>query len=251
MRPIRSIPPRTLLLVILILPVLAGCGSTQSPGTLPTTSPSVTAPSSPTQTPTPTPTTATPTPTPTQTTPAPGWTVVSARVAYPWRWPNADNPASVSHSYQVPPVAQLVAIGVGNHPDNPGDRPYNRMSFTFTNGFPSYQFEYVDKLVADGSGHTIPLAGLGVLRIVFNPAQAHQENGSSSISTQPSANLGLNRMVSYARAGDFEGYLSYGIGITWPNPHSNPQIQVRVYEVTYLNTQGEYRYVVAVDVDAR
>jgi hypothetical protein len=251
MTPIRSIPVRTLLLVIVILPVLAGCGSTQYPRTLPTSSPSVTAPSSPSGTPTPTPTTATPTPTPSQTSPGPGWTVVSAQVAYPWRWPNVDNPASVGHSYPVPPVAQLVAIGAANHSNDPGERPYNRMSFTFTTAFPSYRFEYVEKLVADPSDRTISLAGLGVLRIVFNPAQAHRADGSSSIVTQPSANLGLNRMVSYARAGDFESYLSYGIGITWPNPDSNPQIAVRVYEVTYVNAQGEHRYVVAIDVDAR
>ena len=252
MRPFQRIPLGTLLLVVLILPVLAGCGSTPTRGASPTTSPSVTAASpSPTGTSTPTPTTATPTPTPTQTTPAAGWTVVSARVAYQWRWPNFDNPASVTHAYPVPPFAQLVAIGVGNHPNDPGQRPYNRMSFSFTNGYPSYRFEFVDKLVADASGRTIPLLGLGVLRIVFNPAQAHTTDGSrSSIVTQPLAHLGLTRMVDYAQGGDFEGYLSYGIGITWPNPHSNAEIGVRVYEVTYVNAQGAHRFVVALDVDA-
>jgi hypothetical protein len=245
MRPIRA-----LFLLILVLPVLAACGSTRSPGAIPTTAPSVTAPSTgPTGTPTPTPTTATPSTSP--STPATGWTVVSDRVAYQWRWPNFDNPASVTHTYPVPPVARLVAIGVGNHPNDPGDRPYNRMSFSFTTGFPSYRFEYVSGLVADPSGRTIPLEGLGVLRIVFNPAQAHTASGASSILTQPAAHLGLTRMVSYAQGGDFEGFLSYGIGITWPIPHSNAEIPVRVYEVTYVNAQGEHRYVVALDVDAK
>jgi hypothetical protein len=239
-----------MLLIILVLPILAACGSNGRPGALPTASPSVTASSpSPIGTPTPTPTTATPAPT--QTTPAPGWTVVSARLAYQWRWPNIDNPASVTRTYPVPPVAQLVAIGVGNHPNEAGERPYNRMSFTFTTGFPSYRFEYVDTLVADPSGRTITLDGNGVLRIVFNPAQAHMTGGRSSIVTQPPAHLGMSRMVAYAQGGDFEGYLSYGIGIMWPNAHANAQIQIRAYEVTYINAQGEYRYVVALDVDAR
>jgi hypothetical protein len=106
--------------------------------------------------------------------------------------------------------------------------------------------------MADGSGQPIPLEGSGVLRIVFNPAQAHTTDGTaSSILRQPPARLGLNRMVAYAQAGDFEGYLTYGIGITYPIPQSNPQIQVRVYEVTYTNGLGDYRYVVAFDVDAR
>jgi hypothetical protein len=61
----------------------------------------------------------------------------------------------------------------------------------------------------------------------------------------------MSRMVTYAQSGDFEGYVSYGIGITWPHPGSNPQLAVRVYEVTYVNAQGVHRYVVAFDVDAR
>lgn len=252
MRPLRSIPLRTLLLAILIMPALAACGSTHTPGGTPTVTASVTSPPStnPTGEPTSNPTTTAPTQTPTQTQ-NPGWTVVSARVAYPWHWPNLDNPVSVTHTYPAPPVAELVAIGVGNHPTNPGERPYNRMSFTFTTGYPSYRVEFVDKLVADGSGRTIPLAGSGVLRIVFNPATAHTEDGRSSILPQPPTNLGLDRMVAYARAGDFEGYLTYGIGISWPNPRPNPQIAIRVYEVTYRTGQGDYRYVVAVDVDSR
>jgi hypothetical protein len=143
-------------------------------------------------------------------------------------------------------------IGAGDHPYVPGDRPYNRMSFSFTTAYPSYRFEYVNQLLADGSGQPIPLAGLGVLRIVFTPAQAHTQDGTgSTIVAQPPAGLGMSRMVAYAQAGDFEGYLTYGIGMTWPIPESNPQIQVRVYEVTYVNVQGVYRYVVAFDVDAR
>jgi hypothetical protein len=181
---------------------------------------------------------------------------VSVTLAYPWRWPDAEHPVSVQHTYPVPPVAELTAIGVGDHPNDPGDRPYNRMSFTFTTGFPSYHVEFVPALIADGSGRTIPLAGNGVLRIVFTPAQAHAADGTqSSIVTQPPAQLGLKRMADYAQGGDFEGYVSYGIGINWPHaqssPRSNPPIPVRLYEVTYLNGQGEYRYVVALDIDAR
>ena len=34
--------------------------------------------------------------------------------------------------------------------------------------------------------------------------------------SKPPANLGLSRMVAYAPAGDFEGYLTYGIGPYYP-----------------------------------
>jgi hypothetical protein len=177
---------------------------------------------------------------------------VSARVAYQWHWPNGDPHAAVTHTTTAPPVPALVTIGAGDHPNDPGDRPYNRMSFSFTTAYPSYQFAYVDQLVADGSGQPIPLPGYGVLRIAFTPAQAHTPDGAAStIVSQPAANLGMSRMVGYAQAGDFEGHLTYGIGITYPIRESNPQIQVRACEVTYVNGQGVYRYVVAIDVDAR
>jgi hypothetical protein len=172
-------------------------------------------------------------------------------VAYQWHWPNGDPNATVTHGPAVPPVPELVTIGAGDHPNDPGERPYNRMSFSFNTAYPSYRFEYVPQLVADGSGLPVQLPGYGVLRIVFTPAQAHTQDGTAStIVSQPAASLGMSRMVGYAQAGDFEGHLTYGIGITYPIRQSNPQIQVRAYEVTYVNPQGVYRFVVAIDVDA-
>ena len=57
-------------------------------------------------------------------------------------------------------------------------------------------------------------------------------------------------MAGYARGGDFEGVLTYGIGITWPVPDSNPQIAVRAYEVETATASGQHRYTVAIDIDA-
>ena len=117
--------------------------------------------------------------------------------------------------------------------------------------FPS-PFEFVDRLTADPSGQPIPSAGTGALKIVFTQAaQAHTPDGSrSSILSQPDCHLGLSRLVDYARAGDFEGVLSYGVGIAWPIPLSTPQIQMRVYEVERVGTDGRHLYSVAFDVDA-
>jgi len=64
-----------------------------------------------------------------------------------------------------------------------------------------------------------------VLVVRFDVAQAHSADGSrSTVASKPPASIGFRRMVSYAQAGDHEGVLTYGIGITWPNPRSNPQI---------------------------
>jgi hypothetical protein len=189
-------------------------------------------------------------PTPTTAAPGTGTTVVSSRVAYPWNWPGGA--AGVTHNYPVPPVPELVAIGVGDHPSDPGERPFNRMAFTFTTAFPSYEFVYVDELLADGSGQSVPVDGLGVLKVAFRQAQAHTGDGTAStIASQPARHFNYVRMVDYAPAGDFEGVVTYGIGITWPIPQSNPQIPVRIYEVEKVTAQGQHLYVVAIDVDAQ
>jgi hypothetical protein len=184
------------------------------------------------------------------TTGAPGTVVISSRVAYQWHWPN-DGPASMQHTYPVPPVPALTRIGAGDHPRDPGDPPFNRMSFTFTTAMPSYSLRFVDGLVGDANGQPIPLLGRGVLKVTFRQAQAHTADGArSTIAAKPSPHLGMGRMVDYAQAGDYEGMLIYGIGITWPNAQSNPQIAVRAYEVVRADANGYRQYVVAIDVAA-
>lgn len=243
---------------VLVLAAVGACGSSSPPaGAAPTTlpatsSPAQPSPTGPSTTPTPTPSRTTPT-TPSPTSPAPAPTrVVLSRVAYAWHWPNdVAKPGGVSHTTAVPPVPELVRIGAGDHPAAQGERAFNRMSFTFDTGFPSYHFEFVNQLVADGSGKIIPLAGNGVLRIVFNVAQAHTASGTAStIVSQPSRHLGLSRMVDYVQAGDFEGYLSYGIGVASPVANSNPQFAVRAYEVETVTASGQHLYTVALDIDA-
>jgi len=97
-----------------------------------------------------------------------------------------------------------VAIGVGDHPTQPGERPYNRMSFTFTTGYPGYSFQFVDTLIADGGGQPITTSRLG--RVAGR--------------VQPSAGAHRGR-----------------------HPLDDP--------VEAAGATGGYRYVVAIDVEAR
>jgi hypothetical protein len=185
------------------------------------------------------------------TTAAAGERVVSSRVTYPWHWPNdVHHAASVQHTYRVPPVPTLIAISAGDHPRDPGDRPYNRMSFTFTTAFPGYQFQFVSTLAGDASGRPIALEGNSVLKVTFREAQAHTATGRTSVAAQPLTHLGFTRMTGWALAGAFEGVLTYGIGISWPIPHSNPQFAVRATEVEKVTAKGQHQYTVAIDVDA-
>ena len=250
----------------LILATVGACGSSSpatsgsAPATQTTTTPAQSAPTSPGTTPSTTPSTAPSTapsrtttkPAPRPSTPAPAPTrVVLSRVAYAWHWPNdVARPGSVTH--KVGAASELIRIGVGNHPAENGERAFNRMTFAFSGGFPyTYHFEFVNQLLHDGSGNIVPLAGNGILRIVFHAAVAHTADGTAStIVSQPSRHLGLNRMVDYSEAGDFEGYLTYGIGIAWPVAHSNPQFPVRAYEVETVTASGQHLYTVAIDIDA-
>jgi hypothetical protein len=184
--------------------------------------------------------------------PAPSIRVALSRVAYPWHWPNdVARPGQVAHAYPVPPVSELVQISMGNHPADNGQLPYNRMSFTFTGAFPGYHFEWVRQLVGDASGTVVPLHGTDVLKIVFTKAQAHTADGTrSTIVSQPGRPTGYPSMTDFAQAGDFEGVLTYGIGVTRPVLSSNPQTMVRAYEVEVVTAAGQHRYIVAIDIDA-
>ena len=177
---------------------------------------------------------------------------MSSRVSYPWHWPNdAAGQASVTHSYPVPPMPELVQISVGYHPGEHGQLPYNRMSFAFTRAFPGYRFAWASPLTGDASGKVIPVAGTDVLKIVFDQAQAHSADGTrSTIISQPGRPIGYAAMTDYAQAGDFEGVLTYGIGYTRAVLLSNPQTAVRAYEVETVTAAGQHRYVVAIDINA-
>lgn len=219
-----------------------------------TATPSGTATAPVTSTPTPTGTSpATPPPDQTEP-PQSGDKVISSRLAHDWAWPGPDQPISVVHDNTVPiapppepPLPYLYSIGVGAHPsDTP---PIDQMSFRFKGGFPGYTLEYVPELDGDASGLPIPMPGTNtILRVVFHTAQAHTEDGQSSVVLSPPAFVGYKAITRYAPAGDFEGYVTYGIGVGRPLS-STPQTPVRVYEVEKIE-QGQHLYVVAVQVDA-
>jgi hypothetical protein len=120
--------------------------------------------------------------------------VISSRLAYPWHWPN---------DLAMPPMPELVQISVGHHPEEHGQLPYSRMSFTFTRALPSYHFERATRLVSDASGKVVPLASTDVLKVVFTQTRAHSADGTrSTIVSQPGRPIGYPSMTDFAQAGD-------------------------------------------------
>ncbi|MGY3319953.1 AMIN-like domain-containing (lipo)protein [Arthrobacter sp. TE12232] len=187
--------------------------------------------------------------------PQPGDKVISSTITHDWSVPKSGTPFHTDHENPVPiapppaaPLPTLYAIGAGQHPaDTP---PYDQLSFRFNGGFPSYDVEVVPELVADGSGQPIDMPGTGtILEVTFHGAQAHTADGkASTVTSAPAPSIGYRALTSYAPAGDFEGVLTYGIGVGRPMS-TVPETKVRVYEVEKIE-QGQHLYVVAIQLDA-
>jgi hypothetical protein len=227
-----------------------------APATPTTTAPATASPTAPaTSTAAPSPSATIPADTDETAPPQAGVTVISSRIVLDWTWPGPGRPFKATHENPVPiapppaaPLPTLYAIGAGMHPaETP---PFDQMSFRFQGGFPSYDIEFVPELIADGSGLPVPMPGTGaILEVVFHGAQAHTADGTAStITSAPAPAIGYPALTSYAPAGDFEGVLSYGIGVGRPMDPV-PETKVRVYEVEKIE-RGQHVYVVAVQLDA-
>ena len=173
---------------------------------------------------------------------------LSYRVTYDWAVPSTE--AKVNNPLSLPltgpiPLPYLVGVYVGDHPE--GNPAYERISFYFRGGFPSYNLQYVQSVLSEGQGELVNVPGNAVLRIGFTEAQAHDASGSSTISAQPPTSIGFNTLKGYGFAGDFEAHLTYALGIQVA-PGSDQVVPIRAGELTKSDGAGGTFYVVHVDV---
>ena len=168
-----------------------------------------------------------------------GWGVpaMSVTVNHPFTPPIAPAPA--------PPLPYLVAIYVGDHPE--GSPKYGRISFYFRGTFPSYHFQYVRHVLDEGKGAPISLEGNSYLGIEFVEAQAHDPAGKSTIKVSPDPHIGFPNLKSYGFGGDFEGHVTFGLGIQVA-PDSDQALAIRAGELKKPDGSGDFYYVVHVDV---
>jgi len=202
---------RLRLLPVLVLgaAVVAGCAPTTTPPSASSTSPPASGQS-------------TGGPAPTTSPPEAG----DYRVTYDWAVPSGTVEIKKPSGGTDQPT--LTAIYVGNHPE--GAPAYQRISFYFRGSFPGYRFGYVPSVVSDAKGDVVPLPGNSFLRIVFVAARAHTDAGSSSITAAPPTTIGFQNLKGYAPAGDFEGYVTYGLGLQVA-PNSDQVLRIRVGEL--------------------
>jgi hypothetical protein len=110
---------------------------------------------------------------------------------------------------QQPASATLVAIRAAHHPET--TPKYDRVVFEFDGPLPLLRIEYVSQLVADGSGLPVALEGSSILCVQFTPAYAHDEH--RNITAPQRLKPALPIVKEIASAGDFEGVVTYGIGL--------------------------------------
>lgn len=94
----------------------------------------------------------------------------------------------------------------------------DRVVFEFRGGLPPQrEVGYVDRLVADGSGRRVRVAGQALLRVRFEHAQAHTDDGAATAAPRRVA-YALPNVMTAVRAGDFEAVVTYGLGLARRTP---------------------------------
>jgi hypothetical protein len=106
----------------------------------------------------------------------------------------------------------LVAVRAARHPG------FDRVVFEFRGGVvPRHSVRYVDRLVQDGSGNTVSVAGAADLAVIFQGANAHNQSGAPTVSPRRFS-PGLTAVKEIAQTGDFEAVVGYGIGLDRRRP---------------------------------
>ena len=98
-----------------------------------------------------------------------------------------------------------------------GHTGFDRVVFEFRGGLPEHQVRYVDRLVQDGSGLPVPVAGGADLEVVFHGANAHDEAGRPTVGTGR-LSPGLPAVKEVVQTGDFEAVVGYGVGLDRRRP---------------------------------
>ena len=94
----------------------------------------------------------------------------------------------------------------------------DRVVFEFRGGLPAKrEVDHVDRLFADGSGRRVRVAGQALLRVRFERAQAHTDDGSPTAAPRRVA-YALPNVMTAVRAGDFEAVTTYGLGLAKRTP---------------------------------
>ncbi|MFD7839317.1 hypothetical protein [Streptomyces sp. NPDC059761] len=91
-----------------------------------------------------------------------------------------------------------------------GHCTYDRIVIDLRGYVPQATVTRVPRLVHDGSGAPVPLAGKYFLQIRLHPAAAHDRAGDSTYRGPKLVKIHLPQLKGLALTGDFEGYVTFG-----------------------------------------
>jgi len=114
--------------------------------------------------------------------------------------------AASRSSAKVVTIPELVAVRTAHHPG------FDRITFEFKGARPTASVGYVSQLTEDGSSKPVHLAGGAAIEVVFHGANAHDEQGTPTVSPRRFS-PGLPILKEVAQIGDFEAVVSYGLGV--------------------------------------
>ncbi|MGW1774554.1 AMIN-like domain-containing (lipo)protein [Streptomyces sp. NPDC002104] len=91
-----------------------------------------------------------------------------------------------------------------------GHCTYDRVVVDLQGSVPGVTVTPVPKLVYDGSGKPVPLAGTYFLEIRLHPAAGHDDAGRNVYRGPKLVTIGLPKLKGLALTGDYEGYVTLG-----------------------------------------
>ena len=92
----------------------------------------------------------------------------------------------------------------------------DRVVFELRGGLPARRTAtYVDRLISDGRGRSLRIAGQAILQVSMELADAHDATGATAPGRLAFA---LPNVLTVVRSGDFEGVVTYGIGLAKRTP---------------------------------
>jgi hypothetical protein len=112
------------------------------------------------------------------------------------------------------PGTYLTAVRTGKHAG------LDRVVFQFSGGLPAVTAERVKAVYADPKGTKIALPGRSNLHVVFRGASGTCPQPAHRTWTGPATlNPRYPQLLAVTTAGDFEGYLSFGLGLAAQGPY--------------------------------
>lgn len=93
---------------------------------------------------------------------------------------------------------------------------FDRVTFEFEAGLPGFSVQYVEPpIIADASGLEVDVGGSAFIQIRMEPAAGHDPDTGDETYTGPlELKPGLPSLLEVERTGDFEGVLTWVIGLS-------------------------------------